>query len=849
MRFLNFFACFLLVGTVQAQDLAGTQWQLYPGAAAMGVGPNQGDIGWWSNNEGDVTTRACLFDDIYSFNADGSFQNILGADTWNEGWQGVAEGCGAPVAPHDGSGAATWTSDGSSITLDGTGAFMGLAKVHNGGELGNPADAPGSITYQITSLTNDAMTLDIHYQSGWWRFRFVPAGTELGMFDLTLEVNTANIEVGQNGMYAGGGVLGDAQAVALSDDNGDGIWSGTVSLPEGTSGNYVFLNSPANGWDWNTKENLEGLDCADGQYNDRLMAPLTENTTISTCFGQCTTDGTCNAPAETFDVTFKVDMSYYGGSYTTVNLNGTFNGWCGGCTEMSDADADGVYEVVVALPAGPIEYKFTVDGWGGQESFDGSETCTTPPAEFVNRAYEVSGAAELDVVCYDSCEACPDQPPVLHEVTFNVNMNNETVAETGVYLAGGGNFGSPGDNEMTDPEGDGIYSITVTVPEGFSSHYTFTNGACGDWSCKENLTGLECGDGTNYWDRFLSPITGPTTVSTCFGECSTDGTCAPPPAVFYDVTFNCNTANIEVGANGLFLGGGMFGDAMAHAMSDDDNDGVYTVTVSVAENASGYYIFLNSPNDGGDWSAKENLIGQPCGDPGNYHDRFLPTVTDDTTISTCWEQCGTDGTCEAPPVMVDVSFAIDMNYTGFPNADYDNIVVNGNWNNWAGWGVHLMDDDGDGIFTGTLNIEEGASFEFVIAATGPADSWSGWGSQFNAPEECSVAPNNYGATAAEGLVIAYCAGSCSATCATPGCTDPFYAEFDINATADDGSCSTPVVFGCIYEAADNYNSEANTDDGSCAFTLNACPGDLDGDGLVATPDLLTFLSVFGTNCE
>ena len=29
---------------------------------------------------------------------------------------------------------------------------------------------------------------------------------------------------------------------------------------------------------------------------------------------------------------------------------------------------------------------------------------------------------------------------------------------------------------------------------------------------------------------------------------------------------------------------------------------------------------------------------------------------------------------------------------------------------------------------------------------------------------------------------------------------------------------------------------ANTDDGSCEFADDACPGDLDGDGLVATPD-------------
>ena len=148
MRFLNLLVCALVGFSAQAQNLADTQWQLYPGAGALGVGPNQGDIGWWSNNDGDVATRACLFDDIYAFNADGSFQNILGDETWVEGWQtGAGEMCGAPVAPHDGSAAASWSVAGSELTLDGVGAFMGLAKVFNGGELGNPADAPASITY------------------------------------------------------------------------------------------------------------------------------------------------------------------------------------------------------------------------------------------------------------------------------------------------------------------------------------------------------------------------------------------------------------------------------------------------------------------------------------------------------------------------------------------------------------------------------------------------------------------------------------------------------------------------------------------------------------------------------
>jgi hypothetical protein len=42
-----------------------------------------------------------------------------------------------------------------------------------------------------------------------------------------------------------------------------------------------------------------------------------------------------------------------------------------------------------------------------------------------------------------------------------------------------------------------------------------------------------------------------------------------------------------------------------------------------------------------------------------------------------------------------------------------------------------------------------------------------------------------------------------------GCTDPDFAEYDPNAGCDDGSCATPVVFGCLDSLACNYDPTAN----------------------------------------
>lgn len=99
---------------------------------------------------------------------------------------------------------------------------------------------------------------------------------------------------------------------------------------------------------------------------------------------------------------------------------------------------------------------------------------------------------------------------------------------------------------------------------------------------------------------------------------------------------------------------------------------------------------------------------------------------------------------------VTVSFAIDSNNGAYPTAGKSSLVINGSWNGWQGWGVVLSDDNGDGIFTGNLSIAEGTQFEFVIAATGTDDSWSGWGAQ---TKETSTESNYLITSASEGLTV------------------------------------------------------------------------------------------------
>ena len=53
---------------------------------------------------------------------------------------------------------------------------------------------------------------------------------------------------------------------------------------------------------------------------------------------------------ETANVTFTVDMRNANlADGDKVNINGTFNGWCGECNPMTDDDSDGIYNITMPL--------------------------------------------------------------------------------------------------------------------------------------------------------------------------------------------------------------------------------------------------------------------------------------------------------------------------------------------------------------------------------------------------------------------------------------------------------------------------------------------------------------------
>ncbi len=223
-------------------------------------------------------------------------------------------------------------------------------------------------------------------------------------------------------------------------------------------------------------------------------------------------------------VNFRVDMNSYTANFDQVYLSGSFNNWSGDATPLADPDFDGIWEGSISVTNGSYEYKVTLDNWAAQEEFTGVEECTKRDVsgQFVNRLLLVSADTDVPQFCFNSCYACGEE----RTITFRLGMGGVVPNAEGVWLAGGGNFDVPGGKfKMNDDDSDGVYELVVPRKVGFQSYYTFTNGPCADYSCKENLAGLPCGDPNNFNDRFLPAIQDNTTIETCFGACFTNVEC------------------------------------------------------------------------------------------------------------------------------------------------------------------------------------------------------------------------------------------------------------------------------------------------------------------------------------
>ncbi|RSK29805.1 alpha-amylase family glycosyl hydrolase [Hymenobacter metallilatus] len=227
------------------------------------------------------------------------------------------------------------------------------------------------------------------------------------------------------------------------------------------------------------------------------------------------------------------------------------------------------------------------------------------------------------------------------QLTFRVDMRQQTVAAGGVHVAG--NFQAaagyaadwnPATTLLTDPDNDRVYEVTVNVPAG-TYLYKFVNGNA--WGGAE-LPPASCGvtDGSGNVNRQV--VVGGSTLrlpSLLFGGCNTQ------------VRFAVNMRGQTVARTGVHVVGnfqplagyGLEGDATALPLSDDNGDGVYEVQIALPAPVRFQYRFVN-----GNALSGVETVPATCGTPdasGALARVYEATAATNTMPAVCFGSCQT----------------------------------------------------------------------------------------------------------------------------------------------------------------------------------------------------------------
>jgi hypothetical protein len=450
------------------------------------------------------------------------------------------------------------------------------------------------------------------------------------MNDQTVSTNGVHVA---GSWQAAAGYAGDwdPSTAEMTDDDADGIYELTVSIPAGQY-EYKFLN----GNSWDGEEGIPLICQKGGGNSNRVFAVTDWHATDGFALPSIMFGG--SAPMGMLALRVNVDMANQDVAETGVHVAGSLvePNWTPqyGTAFLSSGTK---YAYIAAVNAdATYAYKFiNGDNWGPDEQLpsecavDGNRSVTMGSEDVTTEAF-----------CYGTCSTCAPQT----ELTLRVNMNNEGGGNPdGVSVAGSFQGWSPGATLMTDDDADGIYEVTLLLDQG-TYQYKFVNGLT--WDEGEAVPAGCAVDG----NREVVVGEEPVTVTYCFSQCTEECAVNPDPA---DVTFAVNMADEEVAAEGVWLMGGFTTpqwQAGAIQMSDDDADGIYTVTVEISGAADVLYKFANGdPNtteETGDFLAGGCGISNGI---GGYNRAFIRTGEPEARPIVCYnscENCGVEGIYE-----------------------------------------------------------------------------------------------------------------------------------------------------------------------------------------------------------
>ena len=516
--------------------------------------------------------------------------------------------------------------------------------------------------------------------------------------DVTFRVSMVQQIVGVDGVYLHAYINGnEIVELPMSDNNGDGVYEYTMTLPSVQQIFYLYMN----GSDLASAETVPeecGVLNGDPFYLRTADISLVDTTFDIVCFNECANCFT----GETNMITFKVNMQDQTVSPNGVHIAGNFQGWDPAATLMTDDNADNIFEITVETDEwANLSFKF-INGndWASSETVPSA--CGLPDGNGgYNRILE-TGSVDFvfGPVCFNECEDCAVVGQMI-AVTFMVNMSNQTVSPNGVHIAGDFQNWNPATSIMTDLDADGTYEFTADIAINSSPAFKFINGNA--WGAGEEVVPSACGvsNGFGGFNRSIDVLEVDTTYGpVCFSSCEN---CMPVMPVL--ITFRVDMSNQIVGAEGVYIAGDFNNwDPTATQMSEYEADHYQAVVVMNSGEHTGYK-FLNGPA----WTGSET-VPSVCGEDdgnGGFNRGFTATATTEIVPLVCFSECSS---CTIVN-MVDVTFQVDMSTQ---TVSANGVHLAGSFNAFSPTAT-VMSDIGSAVYTVTVTIPEntGITYKFI----------------------------------------------------------------------------------------------------------------------------------------
>ena len=349
---------------------------------------------------------------------------------------------------------------------------------------------------------------------------------------------------------------------------------------------------------------------------------------------------------------------------------------------MIDEDMDLVYSTTLMLQPGRYEFKF-VNGndWPFAENVP--QTCTVEVNGNSNRQIMVGADAISYNVCYGECADCGQSTIRVRVDMSTVDLDadgvggeaGEDIHPEGVHMNGSFNGWDPNVfPQLQDWDGNNVWEGLIATFTADPIEYKFINGPSWDFP-NETISG-PCGAGNG--NRLVN-ITDANTVLPvyCWSSCDP---CSQPVAVTFHVDMNASCADTSPGVN---LMGTATDWAAGAPMSDDDGDGIWTLTLNLA---AGSYEYKFRIGDGG-WEGIGN--------------RQLTVVaeTPQELPAVCFNSAEPCGAVVAPG---DVTFQIRPGALTLDAGEVMWVMGDFTQPNWQDGALQMEDNDGDGTWSVTV---------------------------------------------------------------------------------------------------------------------------------------------------